>query len=158
MKGVSAKSQKLDEQGLNLLRVYVDACGGVREAAIASGVCKTVLYKLMKVGHAHPNTVKMLRPLIYSKHIADLVCDEFNITEEELFDKRPDRETAQAKKVAIYLLRRHAKIKRVDIGAMFGYKEVRIVNRVCDEIANMIFNKEYSMHIYVKRIEDKISV
>lgn len=138
------------------LAAWVQACGGARDCAAKAGISKSVLYKLLAEGHAHPSTINRLRPMVATFRIKALVCAEFNITESELFDKQPDKETAQAKKACIYLLRKHTSIGRQAIAEMFSYAVVRLVNRVVVEVKSMIEDNYHDMRTYISRIECQI--
>lgn len=139
------------------LSAWVESSGGARDCAAKAGISKSVLYKLIAEGHAHPATINKLRPFVASFKIRTLVCAEFNITEAELLDKQPDKETALAKKACVYLLRKHTNIGRQAIGEMFNYANNRLVNRAVRAVQGMIDDNYEDMRTYISRIEMQIN-
>jgi len=67
--------------------------------------------------------------------LIDIVAGSFNLMVDDLTGRRRDKEAAQARQVAMYLLKQQNNCSLADIGAMLGGRNPSTVSHACDKIA-----------------------
>ncbi len=78
---------------------------------------------------------------ISSKIIIDVVCDYFDISEEEIKGKKKHREVSYPRQVAMYLIRKMTDNSLPKIGEVFGGKDHTTVIHAIDKISTEISQK-----------------
>ncbi len=73
--------------------------------------------------------VKSNQPLLL-----DAVASNFNLTPEDLIGRRRDKEIAQARQVAMYLLKQQNNCSLAEIGSILGDRSPSTVSHACDKI------------------------
>lgn len=67
--------------------------------------------------------------------LIDTVASSFNLTPEALVGRRRDKEVAQARQVAMYLLKKQNNCSLAEIGSMLGGRNPSTVSHACEKIA-----------------------
>ena len=67
--------------------------------------------------------------------LINTVASSFHITTEDLISRRRDRETAQARQVAMYLLKKQNNCSLAEIGTILGGRNPSTVSHACEKIA-----------------------
>ncbi len=68
-------------------------------------------------------------------HTLQLVAQEFALSVDDLLGRRRDKDTAQARQVAMYLLKQQGRQSLSDIGEALGGRGASTVSHACDKIA-----------------------
>jgi chromosomal replication initiator protein len=79
-----------------------------------------------------------------------LVAESFALTVEDLLGRRRDKETAQARQVAMYLLKKQNHLSLTDIGETLGGRGASTVSHACDKIARDV----EASPVLCRKIED----
>ena len=67
--------------------------------------------------------------------LLDMVASSFNLTPEALVGRRRDKEVAQARQVAMYLLKKQNNCSLAEIGSILGGRNPSTVSHACEKIA-----------------------
>ncbi len=73
-----------------------------------------------------------------SPTLLDAVASSFQLTPEDIIGRRRDKEVAQARQVAMYLLKQQNSCSLADIGSALGGRSPSTVSHACDKIAQDI--------------------
>lgn len=97
-----------------------------------------------------PQTINMAQPALI-----DTVANDFQLTPEDLIGRRRDKEVAQARHVAMYLLKKQSNCSLAEIGSILGGRNPSTVSHACEKIAadiqaNPILKRK------IQRIQKKI--
>ncbi|MCL2706663.1 MAG: chromosomal replication initiator protein DnaA [Dehalococcoidia bacterium] len=82
--------------------------------------------------------------------VIGLVADVFDLTADDLLGRGRDKETAQARQVAMYVMRRQSNSSLSDIGIAFGGRNASTVSYACEKIAQDIAGS----HILRRKVEE----
>ena len=114
------------EGGLNRVVAYAR----LLRAKITTGVAAKALVDI-----ASPATGGAKPP---QPALINAVASSFNLTVEDLTGRRRDKEAAQARQVAMYLLKQQNNCSLADIGAILGGRSPSTVSHACEKIANVV--------------------
>jgi len=78
------------------------------------------------------------------------VAETFALTADDLLGRKRDKEVAQARQVAMYLLRQQGGCSLSDIGAVLGGRNASTVSYACEKVEQDIANS----HLLRRRVED----
>lgn len=73
-----------------------------------------------------------------SPMLIETIASSFHLTTEDLIGRRRDKEVAQARQVAMYLLKKQNNCSLADIGAILGGRNPSTVSHACEKIATDI--------------------
>jgi chromosomal replication initiator protein len=82
--------------------------------------------------------------------IVSMVADNFALKPDDLTGRKRDRETAQARQVAMYILKQQGRYTLGDIGSTLGGRNASTVSHACEKIARDIA----ASHLLRKKVED----
>jgi chromosomal replication initiator protein len=87
--------------------------------------------------------------------LIDTVAGDFNLTPEDLIGRRRDKEVAQARHVAMYLLKKQNNCSLAEIGSILGGRNPSTVSHACEKIATDIQTSPM-LRRKVQRIQKKM--
>ena len=114
------------EGGLNRVIAYVRLLGAKATTELASKA-------LVDIASPTSGSTNTLKPVLI-----DTVASSFNLTTDDLIGRRRDKEVAQARQVAMYLLKKQNNCSLAEIGAILGGRNPSTVSHACDKIASDI--------------------
>jgi chromosomal replication initiator protein len=82
--------------------------------------------------------------------IIGLVAQTFDLTADDLLGRGRGKETAQARQVAMYVMRQQSNCSLSDIGVAFGGRNASTVSHACEKISQDIDNS----HLLRRKVED----
>jgi chromosomal replication initiator protein len=82
--------------------------------------------------------------------IIGLVAETFSVAEDDLLGRGRGKEMAQARQVAMYVMRNNNHYSLSDIGAAFGGRNASTVSHACEKISQDIINS----HLLRRKVED----
>ena len=87
--------------------------------------------------------------------LIDTVASDFHLTPEDLIGRRRDKEIAQARQVAMYLLKKQSSCSLAEIGSILGGRNPSTVSHACEKIATDI-QASPILRRKIQRIQKKI--
>lgn len=75
--------------------------------------------------------------------IVEAVADNFQLAKEDIKGRKRDKETALARRVAMYLLRQETNYSLVQIGQELGNRDASAVTNACQKISDDINSSPY---------------
>ncbi len=87
--------------------------------------------------------------------IAETVADSFQLAHEDLKGRKRDKDTALARRVAMYLMRQETNCSLVQIGQELGQRDAAAVTTACKKIADDINDNPY-LKRKINEIQQKI--
>jgi chromosomal replication initiator protein len=79
-----------------------------------------------------------------------MLAQTFDITASDLLGRKRDKEVAQARQVAMYVLRQKGGCSLSDIGAALGGRNPSTVSYACEKVAQDMANS----HLLRRKVED----
>jgi len=76
--------------------------------------------------------------MIYPKDVIDIVCDFYNITEEDIKGRNRAREISYPRQIAMYIMREVTDYSLPKIGSLFGGRDHTTVMHACEKVNNAI--------------------
>ena len=89
--------------------------------------------------------------------LLDTVASNFNLTPEDLIGRRRNKEVAQARQVAMYLIKKHNNFSLAEIGSMLGGRNPSTVSHACEKIATDI-QASPNLKRKIQRIQRRIHI
>ena len=111
------------EGGLNRVRAYARLLRAKVTAELAAKALRDIASKVLSGTNITP-------PLLI-----DVVASSFCLTTEDLIGRQRDKEVAQARQVAMYLLKQQNNCSLAEIGAVLGGRNPSTVSHACEKIA-----------------------
>jgi chromosomal replication initiator protein len=84
------------------------------------------------------------------ENVISIVARTFALSVDDLLGRKRDKETAQARQVAMYVIRKRGGCSLSDIGAALGGRNPSTVSHACEKVAEDMTNS----HILRRRVED----
>ncbi len=106
----------------------VNAMAQLSGGQITLNVAREALDRIMPAGEARAVT-----PEAIIKAVAEYFC----VSEADILSQRRNREIAQARQIAMYLIREQTQLSTTRIGDLFGGRDHTTVMHACDKIADM---------------------
>jgi chromosomal replication initiator protein len=110
------------EGGLNRVIAYARLLRAKASTELATKALKDI-------ASSSSRGVKIKQPALI-----DTVASDFNLTPEDLIGRRRDKEVAQARQVAMYLLKKHNSYSLAEIGSMLGGRNPSTVSHACEKM------------------------
>ncbi|MEX1307978.1 MAG: chromosomal replication initiator protein DnaA [Eubacteriales bacterium] len=86
--------------------------------------------------------------MIYPKDVIDIICDYYNITEEDIKGRNRAREISFPRQIAMYIMRDVTDYSLPKIGSIFGGRDHTTVMHACEKISNdMQKNTEFKITV-----------
>ncbi len=86
--------------------------------------------------------------MIYPKDVIDIVCDFYNITEEDIKGRNRAREVSYPRQIAMYIMREVTDYSLPKIGSLFGGRDHTTVMHACDKVnTDMQENTEFKITV-----------
>ena len=82
--------------------------------------------------------------------VIGLVATKFALSVDDLIGRKRDKETAQARQVAMYVIRQRGGCSLSDIGSALGGRNPSTVSHACEKVAEDISNS----HILRRKVEE----
>ncbi len=111
------------EGGLNRVMAYARLLRAKVTAELAAKALRDIASKVLSGTNITP-------PLLI-----DVVASSFCLTTEDLIGRQRDKEVAQARQVAMYLLKQQNNCSLAEIGAVLGGRNPSTVSHACEKIA-----------------------
>ena len=111
------------EGGLNRVMAYTRLLRATVTAELAAKALRDIASKVLSGTNITP-------PLLI-----DVVASSFCLTTEDLIGRQRDKEVAQARQVAMYLLKQQNNCSLAEIGAVLGGRNPSTVSHACEKIA-----------------------
>jgi chromosomal replication initiator protein len=111
------------EGGLNRVIAYARLLRAETSTQLAAKALKDIAGSM-------PGGAKANQPVLI-----DAVASNFNLTPEDLIGRRRDKEVAQARQVAMYLLKKQNNCSLAEIGSILGGRSPSTVSHACEKIA-----------------------
>jgi chromosomal replication initiator protein len=111
------------EGGLNRVIAYCRLLRAKSTVELAAKALRDIAGKVSSSGEATPPA------------LLDTVASSFRLTPEDLLGRRRDKEVAQARQVAMYLLKQLENCSLADIGTALGGRNPSTVSHACGKIA-----------------------
>ena len=111
------------EGGLNRVIAYARLLRAETSAELAARA-------LSDIAGPASGSISMAQPALI-----DTVACDFNLTPEDLIGRRRDKEVAQARQVAMYLLKKQNNCSLAEIGSILGGRNPSTVSHACEKIA-----------------------
>lgn len=89
--------------------------------------------------------------------LIETIASNFHLTTEDLIGRRRDKEVAQARQVAMYLLKKQNNCSLAEIGAILGGRNPSTVSHACEKIA-MDIQASPILRRKIQGIQKKISI
>jgi len=131
------------EGGLNRVIAYARLLRAETSAELAARA-------LSDIAGPASGAINMAQPALI-----DTVAGDFNLTPEDLIGRRRDKEVAQARHVAMYLLKKQNNCSLAEIGSILGGRNPSTVSHACEKIATDIQTSPM-LRRKVQRIQKKM--
>jgi len=131
------------EGGLNRVIAYARLLRAETSAELAARA-------LSDIAGPASGAINMAQPALI-----DTVAGDFNLTPEDLIGRRRDKEVAQARQVAMYLLKKQNNCSLAEIGSILGGRNPSTVSHACEKIATGI-QASPILRRKVQRLQKKI--
>ena len=125
------------EGSLNRILAYA----GLLQSQITPDLARKAMKNLV------PQSLKVLSA---PDQALKVIADSFAVTVDDLLGRRRDKETAQARQVAMYLLKRQGHMSLSDIGEALGGRGASTVSHACDKVIRDI----KASPVFCRRVED----
>jgi chromosomal replication initiator protein len=114
------------EGGLNRVVAYARLLRATATTELAKKALADIASQL-------PGSTDTTKPVLI-----DAVATSFNLSADDLIGRRRDKEVAQARHVAMYLLKKQNNCSLVEIGTLLGGRNPSTVSHACEKIASDI--------------------
>ena len=106
----------------------VNAMAQLSGGQITLEMAREALERIMPAGEARAVTPET---------IIKAVAEYFSVSEADILSQRRNREIAQARQIAMYLIREQTQLSTTRIGDLFGGRDHTTVMHACDKIAQL---------------------
>ncbi|MFH1663012.1 MAG: chromosomal replication initiator protein DnaA [Chloroflexota bacterium] len=132
------------EGGLNRVIAYARLLRAETSTGLAARALKDI-------AGLPPGPINTAQPALI-----DTVAIDFNLTPEDLIGRRRDKEVAQARQVAMYLLKKQSNCSLAEIGSILGGRNPSTVSHACEKITADI-QASPILRRKIQRIQKKIN-